>query len=194
MLLIVVGMQSLQACPYTGSGTGAPYLAAVTKAAWPDGSTMSRIAAISAALMLSIGSAQAGEASLIAERGGFLVGHGYRCHVGEARLQPAAQLIHTLIAAASDDADAQDAAEQSFAERFLAAVYAAELGGPAASCGSVRAELTRLGRYNSPASAKGQTAMVESRSPAATSAKPEARQQKKTASTRQEPSRKLAAR
>ena len=166
----------------------------MTKADWPDGSTMSRIAAISAALMLSIGSAQAGDASLIAERGGFLVGHGYRCHVGDARLQPAAQLIHTLIAAASDDADAQDAAEQNFAERFLAAVFAAERGGPAASCGNVRAELARLARYNSPAPAKGETAMTGSRSTTAALDKPEARQQKKTASTRQEPSRKFAAR
>jgi hypothetical protein len=143
---------------------------------------MFRIAAIAIALMLSIGTARAGDASLIAERGGFLLGHGYRCHVSEVQLLPAAQLIHSLIEAAATDSDARDVAEESFAERFLTAAFAEKLGEPAAACGSVRSELTRLVAYNAapPAATKDVVATTSAHAPAVASNKPEARQKKAT--------------
>ena len=60
---------------------------------------MWRIVSVAAALVLAAASAQAGEASAVAERGGFLLGHAYRCGVEDQRLEAPARLVHDLIAA-----------------------------------------------------------------------------------------------
>ena len=46
------------------------------------------VCAAAAALMLSTVVSQASEATLLADRAGFLLGHAHRCGIEDARLQP----------------------------------------------------------------------------------------------------------
>jgi hypothetical protein len=51
-------------------------------------------------MSIAAGAAHASEASRVAERGGFLVGHAYRCGMAAERLDPTAQLVGHFVAAA----------------------------------------------------------------------------------------------
>ena len=112
-----------------------------------------KVATVVATLMLGAAAAQASEATLVADRAGFLLGHAHRCGVEDARLQRSESLIGKTIAAfARDDDDKEDAATM-FAQRVLASALAQILGDPAPSCARVRAELARLERHHAPAPA-----------------------------------------
>jgi hypothetical protein len=114
---------------------------------------------MAAALALMATGAHASEASAVADRGGFLLGHAYRCGVAAERLDPSARLVHDLIDALSDDATEKPAAEQVFTNRFLASLLATALRDPKPSCASVLGELTRLERHEPTASAEGEARM-----------------------------------
>jgi hypothetical protein len=100
-----------------------------------------------AALLLGAAAAQASEATTVADRAGFLLGHAQRCGVAEDRLERAAAYSKELIAAFAVDDDDRQAAQTEFAERVLASALAAALGDPLPSCGVVKARLAELERH-----------------------------------------------
>lgn len=109
------------------------------------------VCAATAALMFGTVAAQASEATLLADRAGFLLGHAHRCGIEDARLRRSEGVIGETIAAfALDDEDKQTAITR-FAERLLASALAELLGDPLPSCRTVGAELTRLERHRPPA-------------------------------------------
>lgn len=98
-------------------------------------------------LATTTGPAAAGEAALLADRAGFLVGHGYRCGVAEARLQQSTTAFAQLIAAYASDDDDRTTAQQRFGERLLAAALAELLRDPLPSCAVVREKLAEFDRH-----------------------------------------------
>ena len=102
------------------------------------------VCATAAALMFGTVAAQASEATLLADRAGFLLGHALRCGIEDARLRRSEAVIGEAIAAfALDDEDTQTA-KSGFTERVLASALAELLGDPVPSCRTVGAELARL--------------------------------------------------
>lgn len=63
------------------------------------------------------------------------------------------------VASVADSAEEKAAADQAFADRFLASVVAAALRDPTPSCGSVRRELAQFERHQPAPSARGETHM-----------------------------------
>ena len=122
---------------------------------------MSRPALIAAALLLAAGTAQAGEASDVAERGAFLIGHAYRCGVPAEQLQSTAQLVHDLSGALAADDDEKTAADKVFAERFVVSAVADSTGQPLPSCAAVKRELAELERHDPEAAASGSSSPPE---------------------------------
>ncbi len=122
-------------------------------------------ASVVAALVLLATGAHAGEASAVADRGGFLLGHAYRCGVAAGRLDPSARLVHDLIAALSDDTTEKAAADQAFDDRFLASLLAAALRDPMPSCGLVRSALAQLEQHEPITSAPRETRMSSDHRP-----------------------------
>jgi hypothetical protein len=116
-------------------------------------------------MVLAAASAQAGEASAVAERGGFLLGRAYRCSIDDQRLAAPARIIHDLIAALSDSVEETAAADRTFADRVLASVFAAALHDPAPSCRFVRRELAQFERHQPAPSARGETRMSSDQRP-----------------------------
>jgi hypothetical protein len=114
-----------------------------------------RFALIGIALGLGASGAQAGEASDLASRGAFLLGHAYRCGVKAEQLQASAQLIHDLSAALAGDEQEKADADKSFTERFVVSAAADTLGALLPSCGSIRRELAQLEHHNPEAVASG---------------------------------------
>src|SRR5690242_11720756 len=57
------------------------------------------VACAAAVTLAAVSTACAGEASQIAARGGFLLGHAYRCGVSAEQLRPSTRLVDELIAA-----------------------------------------------------------------------------------------------
>ena len=106
------------------------------------------IAACAAALTLAASTACAGEASDIAARGGFLVGHAYRCGVSVGRLRPSTQLIGDLIAALSADGEEEAAADQVFVDNLLTSLRTASAEDSVASCALIRRELAQLEQHH----------------------------------------------
>lgn len=113
---------------------------------------------IAAALCALATAAQAGEASDVADRGGFLLGHAYRCGIKAEQLQPAAQLIHDLAAALAADEDDKTGADKTFAERFVVSAVSDSLGQPLPSCAVIKRELAELDHHNPDAVASGPSA------------------------------------
>jgi hypothetical protein len=105
-----------------------------------------RIAVLGAAgaLMLGAVAARASDATILAGRAGFLVGHAHRCGVAQDRLERSAALVKEIISAFSlDDEDRKDAQER-FDERVLAGALADLLDDIVPSCGAVRSQLALL--------------------------------------------------
>lgn len=98
-------------------------------------------------LLFGAAAAQASDATTLAGRAGFLVGHAHRCGVGDARLRHSEALIDELIAAYSIDDDDRDAAREEFVARLVASALAEQLNDPLPSCAAVRAELARLEQH-----------------------------------------------
>ncbi|HTT79499.1 MAG TPA: hypothetical protein VMF86_07460 [Stellaceae bacterium] len=104
-------------------------------------------AAAAAAMLFGAVAAQATDATTIADRAGFLLGHAHRCGVPDARLQRSAALIDRLLAAYSIDADDLRSARSEFAEHIVSGAMARLLGDPLPACAIVRAQLSRLERH-----------------------------------------------
>ena len=109
------------------------------------------------ALILAATAAQASEATTVADRAGFLVGHAQRCGVAEARLERSTKRISAVIAAFADDDQDREAAETRFGDSMIAAAFAKLLGDPLPSCATVRSTLAQFERHRQPAK-EGQTA------------------------------------
>lgn len=109
---------------------------------------------LAAGLLLGMAAARASEATQLADRAGFLVGHAHRCGVAEAHLERTQGRIDELIAAFSvDDGDNEDAQTQ-FAQRVLASALAQMIGDPLPACGVVRSQLARFEQHRRPAIAQ----------------------------------------
>jgi hypothetical protein len=91
--------------------------------------------------------ARASDATTIADRAGFLLGHAHRCGVSDARLERSAALIDQLLAAYSVDADDLRSAQSEFAEHIVSGAMAKLLGDPLPACAVVRAQLSRLEQH-----------------------------------------------
>jgi len=120
--------------------------------------TACRKRAVLAGAVLLIGgaAAQASEATQLADRAGFFVGHAHRCGIGLHRLERTKAVIDRLISAYALDGGDEDAAQEQFAERALASALAKELGEPLPSCSAVRTRLAQFERHRpaSPEKAK----------------------------------------
>lgn len=114
-----------------------------------------------AALLIGAGVAAASEASRVAERGGFLLGHAYRCGIEPERLQPAARLVEQLIAALSVDGEAMAAADQTFVDQVLASALAKQLSEPLPSCAAIRRGLALLEQHQRVVSIPGEKQMSD---------------------------------
>lgn len=155
-----------------------------------------RSALIGAALSLVAAGAQAGEANDIASRGGFLLGHAYRCGVAVDKLQPTAELIHRLSSALAADDDDKSEADKTFAERFVVSAVADAAGDLLPPCAAVKRELAQLEHHNPDAVLSGSSsapgeALSSNQVPAATAkparAKSPARQLTSTQKRRHRP-------
>jgi hypothetical protein len=118
-----------------------------------------RLACCATVMSIAAGAAHASEASRAAERGGFLVGHAYRCGVAAERLDRTAQLVGHLVAALSIDNDEREAADQKFLDAVLVSALAREIGDPLPSCNAIRRELTLLEQHQRVVSIPGERAM-----------------------------------
>jgi hypothetical protein len=112
------------------------------------------VCAATAALMFGSVAVQASEATLLADRAGFLLGHAHRCGIEDARLRHSEGVISDAIAAFALDDEDKETAQTAFAERLLASALAQLLGDPLPSCGTVGAELTRFEQHSRPAMAQ----------------------------------------
>ncbi len=97
--------------------------------------------------MLGSTAAPASDATTLASRAGFLVGHAHRCGVAEHRLRRSAVLIKEVIAAFSLDDEDRKAGQTRFDEHVLASALADLLGDPMPSCDAVRSQLALLEQH-----------------------------------------------
>ena len=81
--------------------------------------------AVTTALILFLGGgvAEAADSNELAETGGFLLGNALRCGVSTERVERAANVIHELIGAASDDSHEKSTANSRFTEIFRANAF-----------------------------------------------------------------------
>ena len=79
-------------------------------------------AAITVAALL-VASPSLNDADRIAANGGFLLGNAHRCGIEDSRVTRAGQLVRTLIAAASSDDKAEEAATGRFSAFFCSAPW-----------------------------------------------------------------------
>jgi hypothetical protein len=103
-----------------------------------------------AALLLAATAAQASDATTVADRAGFLIGHAQRCGVAQARLERSTKRLNAVIAAFADDADDREAARTQFGDSLIAAAFAKALGDPLPSCTTVLSMLTQFERHRQP--------------------------------------------
>jgi hypothetical protein len=104
-------------------------------------------AAVAVAMLIGAAAARASDATTLADRAGFLVGHALRCGVAEARLKRSATLIGDLIGAYALDGDDRNAAQSAFMQRVVASASAKTLGEPLPSCTTVRTQLARFEQH-----------------------------------------------
>jgi hypothetical protein len=144
--LLLIGMMPLQMRATAGAMRRRSVLADGERHRLMSSRSVSRIlAGCASALSLAAAStACAGEASQIAARGGFLVGHAYRCGVSANQLRPSTQLVRELIAALSVDGEEEAAADQVFVENLLTSLRTAAPDDRIASCALTRRELAQL--------------------------------------------------
>jgi hypothetical protein len=132
-----------------------------------------RFACCAIAFLLAAGAAHASEASRVAERGGFLVGHAYRSGMAAERLDPTAQLVGQLVAALSIDSEEREAADERFLDAVLVSAIAREIGDPLPSCNAIRRELTLLKQHQRLVFVPGERAMPDK--PSSTKPQPQSR-------------------
>jgi hypothetical protein len=106
------------------------------------------VLSVAAALIGVASVAFAGEASQVAARGGFLMGHAVRCGVSAERLEPSAKLMGDLIVALSIDADESTAATDQLVDEIFTYALPSASDGPATSCMLVERDLERFERHH----------------------------------------------
>jgi len=109
--------------------------------------------AVVAVATLVAGGARGDDASIVADRGGFLLGHAYRCGVSAERLAPPLKLLRRLISGMSGNEEQQATTEQLFNNRFLTSFLAIAIGDPVPDCGAIRRGLAMLAKHRSSAPA-----------------------------------------
>jgi hypothetical protein len=98
--------------------------------------------------VLGMNAAEAADATLLAETGGFLLGNAHRCGVPVKRVGQAGKVIHDLIVAASYDATEEAGADARFAEVFKASAFPDQRGGfLVPPCKAVITQFERLERW-----------------------------------------------
>ena len=108
---------------------------------------MSTVAAATVATLL-IASPSLTDAEHIAADGGFLLGNAQRCGIADRRIVRTGRLVRGLIAAASEDGKAEQAATSRFAAFFLVSALSEPRNeGAFASCRIVASELKRLEQH-----------------------------------------------
>jgi hypothetical protein len=104
-----------------------------------------------AGFLLGIVAAQAdegvSEATVIADRAGFFLGHAHRCGINDNRLQRSELRLRELIAAFSSDDEDQKTAQSQFAARAVASALAQSRGDPTPSCIAVRTQLAQFEQH-----------------------------------------------
>lgn len=103
--------------------------------------------AVASLLLLSATAAQATEATQLARRAGFLIGHAYRCGAPAVQIKASAAMMDGLIAAYSLDNDDKTAARSEFIEDAAASALAKQLDSPLPECAIVRAQLSRFEQH-----------------------------------------------
>jgi hypothetical protein len=98
-------------------------------------------------LLLGTGVAEAGNPTLLAEGGGFLLGNAHRCGVAVERVERAGNAIHDFIVAAARDSSEAAAADSRFAEIFLASALPNQDPDAFPSCTVVIERFDRLERH-----------------------------------------------
>jgi hypothetical protein len=116
---------------------------------------MSVLAATTAAALL-LANPSGSTADQLAADGGFLLGNAHRCGIATERVVRVGQVVRQLIAAAAEDAGAENDAAKRFARFFIVGAFA----DPAkdklvASCPIVGSEFSRLERHTRPHLARG---------------------------------------
>jgi len=112
---------------------------------------LGKLASIAAgALLLGTMAAYASDATALADRAGFLIGHAHRCGVADMRLEQQKPALDALIAAYASDDDDREAARAQFEERVLASTLAGVLGDALPSCAVVRAQLAQFEQHRLP--------------------------------------------
>jgi hypothetical protein len=141
---LLIGMVPLQMRAASNPTRRAVMQSAAERHRMLSGRSVSRVLAgsVAALIFLVVSTACASEASEIAARGGFLVGHAYRCGVSAEQLRPSTQLVGELIAAV--DGEDEDAANQAFVENLLTSLRAESADDRVASCAAIRRELAQL--------------------------------------------------
>ena len=99
-------------------------------------------------LLLGTGVAEAGNPTLLAEGGGFLLGNAHRCGVAVERVERAGNAIHDFIVAAARDSSEAAAADSRFAEIFLASALPSQDPDAFPSCTVVIEQFDRLERHH----------------------------------------------
>jgi hypothetical protein len=103
------------------------------------------LAAATTIAALLLASPSVSDADRIAANGGFLVGNAHRCGIDRERVVRAGRLVRQLIAAATADSAAEEAATRRFARFFLVSALADQAKKNAVpACKLVAGELDRL--------------------------------------------------
>ena len=98
--------------------------------------------------LIGIGVAEAADPTLLAESGGFLLGNAQRCGVPVERVERAGKVIHGFIEIAANDPSEAAAADQRFAEIFLAIALPEPDPQAFPSCAVVIQQFDRLERHH----------------------------------------------
>ena len=123
------------------SGSGREFIGRAARCA-------AAVLAVAGALIGTASVAFAGEASQVAARGGFLMGHAVRCGVSAERLEPSAKLMGDLIVALSIDAEESTAAKDQLVDELLTYAFASASDGPSPSCVLIERDLERFERHH----------------------------------------------
>jgi hypothetical protein len=111
--------------------------------------TRHTLAAAAASLLLfAAAAAHATDATELAKRAGFLIGHAYRCGAPATQIKASAAMMDGLIAAYSLNNDDKTAARTVFVEdAAVSALAKQQPDGPLPECAVVRAQLSRFEQH-----------------------------------------------
>jgi hypothetical protein len=104
-------------------------------------------AAVASLLLFGAAAARASDATDLAKRAGFLIGHAYRCGAPAPQIKASAAMMDGLIAAYSLNNDDKTAARSEFVEDAASSALAQQVDGPLPECTVVRAQLSRFEQH-----------------------------------------------